>query len=251
MNTPLIEGPLGFPMTDASARAVEALLRTLPRDDRHRYRHLVQTRATSECNLGERSDVSWISTEAVDRAGEVVRATGMDDREFRLNPLVTLEHDYTRPPVGRCVWRRRVRDGTTHGIKAKTHYPARPAGLDAAAPWPPDEVFAHIQSGLLTGKSIGFLPLQTHLPDEAEVRANGWPEGVRLVIDRWLLLEYACVSLPANPLALVESVSKRGVPFTTLGTVAQRIERRVRALDLRGQIRSGIEQAFDRARGRI
>jgi hypothetical protein len=251
MNTPTIEGPLGFPMTDASARAVEALLRTLPRDDRHAYRHLVQTRAPSELNPGERSDVSWISTEAVDRACEVVRATGMDDREFRLNPLVTLEHDYTRPPVGRCLWRRRVRDGGTHGIKAKTHYPPRPPGLDAAAPWPPDAVFAHVQSGLLTGKSIGFLPLQTHIPDEAEVRANGWPESVRLVIDRWLLLEYACVSLPANPLALVQSVSKRGVPVTTLTTIAHRIERCVRRLNLSAQIRAEVDHAVDRARGRV
>ena len=251
MNPSMIEGPLGFPMREASARAVEAILRRLPKTEQHRYRHLIQTRATSECNPGERSDVSWISTEAVDRTGEVVRASGMDDSEFRLNPLVTLEHDYTRPPVGRCLWRRRVRDGRTHGIKAKTHYPPRPAGFDTNAPWPPDEVFAHIQSGLLTGKSIGFLPLQVHVPDEAEVRANGWPESVRLVIDRWLLLEYACVSLPANPLALVQSVSKRGLAFTRLATIAGRIEQQVQKLDLRCYLDASVQQAIDRARGRV
>ncbi|MFQ3593402.1 MAG: hypothetical protein SNJ82_09495 [Gemmataceae bacterium] len=248
---PMIEGPLGFPMPEASARAVEALLRRLPRSDHYHYRHLMQSRAMSECNPGERSDVSWISTEAVDRAGEIVRANGMDDSEFRLNPLVTLEHNYTRPPVGRCLWRRRVRDGQTHGIKAKTYYPPRPTGLEPAASWPPDEVFAHIQAGLLTGKSIGFLPLQTHIPDEAEVRANGWPENVRLVIDRWLLLEYACVSLPANPLALVQSVSKQGTPFTRLATVASRIERQLQRLDLRRFIESSVQLAVDRARGRV
>ncbi|MGL4551293.1 MAG: hypothetical protein ACRC33_08900, partial [Gemmataceae bacterium] len=190
-----------------------------------------------------------ISTEAVDRAGDVVVAAGMDDREFRLNPVVTLGHDYARPPVGRGVWRRRVRDGELVGIKAKTHYPPRPAGVDG--PWPPDDVFAHVRAGLLAGKSVGFLPLQVHAPDEAEARRRGWPDGVRLVIDRWLLLEYACVSLPANPLALVESVSKSGVAFTGLDEVARAVERRVRAADVPGAVRRAVAAALDRARGRV
>ena len=32
------EGPLGFPMADRTARAVEALLRALPRTAEHTYR---------------------------------------------------------------------------------------------------------------------------------------------------------------------------------------------------------------------
>lgn len=243
------EGPLGFPMPDAAARSLDAILRTLPRTDAHAYRHAVITRAPTELNPGERSDVSWISTEVPDRAGDVVLAAGMDDREFRLNPVVTLGHDYARPPVGRGVWRRRVRDGELVGIKAKTHYPPRPAGLEG--PWPPDEVFAHVRAGLLAGKSIGFLPLEAHAPDGAEVRRRGWPESVRLVIDRWLLLEYACVSLPANPLALVESVSKAGAGFTALDEVARSVERRVRAADVTGVVRRAVTAALDRARGRV
>lgn len=244
-----IEGPLGFPMPDAAARSLEAVLRTLPRNDSHSYRHLVMIRAPTELNPGERSDVSWISTEVPDRAGDVVIASGMDDREFRLNPLVTLAHDYNRPPVGRGVWRRRVRDGQLVGIKAKTHYPPRPEGLEG--PWPPDEVFAHIQAGLLVGKSIGFLPLETHIPDEAEARRRGWPDSVRLVIDRWLLLEYACVSIPANPLALVESVTKMAVGYTTFDEIAQAIERRVRAADIAGLVRRAVTTALERLRGRV
>jgi len=37
-------GPLGFPMTDRSARALEAILKTLPGGQEFSYRHLVTTR---------------------------------------------------------------------------------------------------------------------------------------------------------------------------------------------------------------
>src|SRR5271166_4976496 len=57
-------------------------------------------KAPSELLLGERADVSWISTEDPDRDREVVIARGMDDSHFRLNPIVTLQHCYSLPPVG-------------------------------------------------------------------------------------------------------------------------------------------------------
>src|SRR5581483_3684005 len=140
------EGPLGFPMADKAAQALDALLKTLPRTPEYDYRHAVVTKAPTELNPGERSDVSWISTESVDRAGEVVRARGMDDSQFQANPLVTLGHAYDLPPVGRSLWRKRTRDGNLVGIKAKTQYPARPAAWPGDDPWPPDKVFALIQA---------------------------------------------------------------------------------------------------------
>jgi hypothetical protein len=233
-------------MPDAIARAVEALCRKLPAGCA--YRHQTTTRS-AELAPGSRTDLSWISTEAVDRAGEVVAAGGMDDSQFALNPLVTLNHDYTLPPVGRSLWRRRFRDG----VKAKTHYPPRPASLASGEGWPPDQAFALIQAGLLAGKSIGFLPLATHIPDEREVKRRGWPDHVRLVIDRWLLLEYACVSLPANPQTLVESVSKSTplAAFTTLTEVRACVQRRVASLDVRGLASRAVADAVARARGRV
>ncbi len=77
-------------------------------------------------------------------------------------------------------------------------------------PWPPDKVLALVQAGLLNGKSIGFLPLKVHLADAKASEKYGWPENT-LVIDEWLLLEYAVCFLPANQDALVESVSKAGL----------------------------------------
>src|SRR5947209_17701631 len=201
---------LGFPMIDGAARTLDALLKALPSGKEYAYRKAIVSRAPSELNPGERSDVSWISTEVVDRQGEVVRARGLNDSQFQLNPLVTLNHTYTLPPVGKSLWRKHVKDGELRGIKAKTVYPARPAAWDAADPWPPDKVLALVQAGLLNGKSIGFLPTKVHVPTEREIEQNGW-QGCSLIIDEWLLLEYACVFLPANQNALVEAVSKGAV----------------------------------------
>ena len=267
------EGPLGFPMLDRQARDLDALLKSLPHTDEYRYRHLVTTRAPTELNPGERSDVSWITTESVDRTGEVVRARGMNDGQFQANPLVTLGHAYWLPPVGRSLWRRRVKDGERQGVKAKTVYPARPDSWPADEKWAPDQVFALVQSGLLNGKSIGFLPTKVHIPDEDEVKKNNWGEPVALVIDEWLLLEYACVFLPANQDALVEAVSKGAVDlspdllralglselavpspvlaFTPFEEIENAIRRRVETLDVEALARRAVADALDRARGRI
>ena len=207
----LTEGPLGFPMPDKTARAVDALLRTLPKTKDYEYRKALASRPPTELNPGERSDVSWISTESVDRMGEVVLARGMNDAQFQHNPLVTLGHAYWMPPVGKSLWRKRVKDGELVGVKAKTVYPPRPEAWPAGDEWPPDKVFALVQAGLLQGKSIGFLPTRIHVPDTKEATERGWGDGVGLVIDEWLLLEYACVFLPANQDALVEAVSKGAV----------------------------------------
>lgn len=202
------EGPLGFPMTDKQAFALEAILKALPKDDAFRYRKAVIARGPTELLGGERTDVSWISTEDPDRTGDVVLARGMNDSQFRLNPIVTLNHAYWAPPVGRSLWRKVATDGPVRGIKAKTQYPARPADWPADKDWPADIAFALVGADLLRGKSVGLLPTKVHTLDVKEIAANpGW-EKVGLVIDEWVLLEYACVFLPAQQNAVLESVGK-------------------------------------------
>ncbi len=262
------EGPLGFPMKDADARALDELLKAHPGAA---YGRAVVEKATTEIMPGERADVSWITTQAVDRDREVVLATGLDDTHFRNNPVVTLGHCYHQPPVGRSLWRRRVKDGATHGIKAKTVYPARPENWHEEV-WPPDSAFALVQAGLLNGKSIGFLALEATPPTEEEVRKKPEWVNVRRVIRRWLLLEYACTWLPCNQEAVVEAVGKgvplpegfakalglqwplpvaRAVPFTPLSEVVKAIERRFTALDVQRLVRDAVDLGVARATGRV
>src|SRR5262249_44316969 len=144
---------------------------------------------------GERADVSWITTEEIDREGEIVVARGMNDSHFRLNPIVTMQHCYYLPPVGKSLWRKRARDGPLAGIKAKTQYPKRPDDWPHEQ-WDPDTVFALVKAGLLQGKSIGFIRLKSHAPSSHEIAADPDLAQVTRIIDEWLLIEYACTFLP-------------------------------------------------------
>jgi hypothetical protein len=204
----------------------------------------------------------------------------MDDSQFAANPIVTLGHSYSLPPVGKSLWRKRVRDGQRVGIKAKTVYPSRPQTWPAQDAWPPDQVFALIQAGLLQGKSIGFLPTKAHVPDSKEVHKNGWGENVGLVIDEWMLLEYACVFLPANQDALVESVAKgslvlsddvlqalglnrqvfgdgdggaqeRVIAFTSLEEIHKAVLDRIAAIDFEALAKKTIKETWYKSLGRV
>ncbi len=135
-----------------------------------------------------------------------------------------------------------------------------------------------IQAGLLQGKSIGFLRLKSHAPTSDEVRKAPALADCRRIIDEWLLIEYACTFLPMNQQALVEAVSKSGlpparlkqwgvaipepppdptqppplvVPFTPETELHRAIERQIAAFDFAGLARRAIAEGVDRARGRV
>jgi hypothetical protein len=204
-------GPLDIPMRDAQAFALEAKLKALPAEDRVAHKAVV-TAAVSELAPGERADVSWITTEAVDRQKDVLVARGMDESHFALNPLVTLNHNYWLPPVGRSLWRKRTQDGPTPGVKAKTLYPPRPANWPADQEWAPDSAFALVQAGLMNGKSVGYLAVKSHAPTAEEIKRRPELAQVRRVVDEWVLLEYCCCWLPVNPEAVTEVVAKAVAP---------------------------------------
>jgi CheY-like chemotaxis protein len=78
--------------------------------------------------------------------------------------------------------------------------------------WAPDSAFALVQAGLMVGKSIGLLRLKSHPPTAEEIRRRLDLASVGRIIDEWLLVEYCCRWLPANPEAVTEQVSKAVAP---------------------------------------
>jgi hypothetical protein len=268
-----VEGPLGFPMLDKQAQAIDQLLKTLPKDEAFRYRKSAQFKLT-ELMTGERTDVSWISTQDVDRVGDVVIAAGMDDSHYRLNPLVTLGHEYDTMPVGKSQWRKRDKDGSLVGVKAKTVYPKRPDDWPGEE-WDPDYAWSLVKADLLRGKSIGFLPLEVHSPKPEEIKKNPEWANATLIIDKWLLLEYACCFLPIQQHAVVIEVGKAALPpkalhmvakgynlnieqlvqqhigFTTIEAVQEAIQRRLMQIDFAAITESAISTAVNRAKGRV
>jgi hypothetical protein len=200
------EGPFGLPMKDKQAKSLEARLKDLPKDDAYSLRRLSLARGLTELSQEGRCDVSWITEESPDRLGDIVLSRGMDDSHFQLNPIVTLNHQYDQAPVGRSLWRKRVKEGALVGIKAKTHYPPRPENW--AGDWRPDMALELVKAGLLGGKSIGFIPLKMRAPSAEEMQRQPGLQKVRYIIEEWLLAEYACCFLPLQPNSVVEQVTK-------------------------------------------
>jgi phage head maturation protease len=281
------EGPLGFPMFDAEAKALDSLLREHPD---HEYQRLVVEKATADLTSGERADVSWIQTETIDRYAEIVLASGFDDTFFKGNPIVTINHDYYKQPVGRSLWRQRLREGDRRGVKAKTHYPPRPEEWPDSEIWHSDAAWSLVKSGLMGGKSIGFITLKSHSPTEEEVKKRPELAKVRRIVDAWSLLEYACCWLPVNPETVVEATSKalvtaqdlkafgieppiaakhasgasRGfggenvppelvkvIPHTPYDQIEAAVRRALADIDLAGLCERALEQAYLRAQGRV
>ncbi|MEI6684770.1 MAG: hypothetical protein WCN64_01420, partial [Planctomycetota bacterium] len=168
-------GPFNIPLPDHLAYRLEAIVKSLPRDPIYTLKRTslatkVSLNQSLDASNTQRSDVSWISEESIDRSGDIVLANGMDDSLFGANPVVTLNHNYELAPVGLSAWRKPSAESGFKGIKAKTIYPTRPESFPQNLPWIPDQIFALVQTGLLAGKSIGFLPLIARNPTSQEIR---------------------------------------------------------------------------------
>jgi hypothetical protein len=198
---PIVEGPGGLSMPEATARHIEALAGSLPKD--FVYRRIARKSEEFKLDPGERTDVSVITTDALDHDGEVVLPAGIDWSGY--NRVVTFAHRYDQLPVGSNWWMR----ARGNGLIAKTHYPPRPADWGEAAPWLPSAVLHLMQQPVATctGKSIGFLPLniRSATPEERSQRPE--LDGVP-IIDKAAGLEYAVAPVPCNPEAQMQAVAK-------------------------------------------
>jgi hypothetical protein len=212
-------------MTDDQARATEDLFKRAAGP----FQHALTAIKALETN--HRTDISWISTETADRYNHIVLADGMDATAYQLNPIVTLNHAYDIPPIGKSLWQRSARRAGTKGIQAMTHYPERPKDLQGE--WAPDLAFAQVCAGLLNAKSIGFIPLEIEEPANPD-----YP----LIVRKWALIEYALGTIPVNPETTVIQINKT-IPRQTnpLDELIQRIHQ----LDANEIVRN----ALDRAKG--
>jgi hypothetical protein len=190
------EGPFGVPMKDAVAKAVEKLLADYKETRDDAILKLAGV-ASVEIAAEDRTEVSKITTEAVDRDREIVVAKGIDLAAFRSNPVVLLNHNWTGLPLGKALWVK----NEGNGLSAKTQYAKRPQ--EHTGEWVPESVYSLIKQDMLPGKSIGFLPLEARPPEKAEIAQRPELRDVRRIITKSILLEYSVVGIPSNPEALV------------------------------------------------
>ena len=109
-------------------------------------------------------------------------------------------------------------------------------------------------------------------PTDEEIHAQPQLAEARFLIEKWLLLEYACVYLPAQQHALVETVSKGlqlpqefckalqlpelAVPpgklsFTPLAEVEKAVQRRLAQLDLAQVVAGALQRSWSKLCGRV
>ena len=125
-----------------------------------------------------------LSTDDVDRHGDVVSADGWRLEAYLQNPVLLWAHDYRRPAIGRAVsvW-------------------SEPSRLLAKMEFAPSafaqEVAALYSSGFQWGVSVGFRPIRWE--ERRDVRTGAFL-GLRYLEQE--LLEVSAVPVPANRSAL-------------------------------------------------
>lgn len=152
--------------------------------------------ASLEVNEGKREVLAVISTNAVDRDGEVVSPKGLRKKNYAGNPIVMVNHDYQSLPIGKALWVK------ADGDRILAKYKVSDATQFAR------DVFGLLQDGTLNAHSIGFVSKHASRPTTAEKNANPDLVGAKLIHRDWELLEFSVVGIPANPEALTLAVSK-------------------------------------------
>ena len=142
-----------------------------------------------------------ITTNAIDRDGEVVIPAGMNSREYERNPVLLYAHD-TAKPIGKMLGMRRNDDT----IAADFALAPRPETHEGE--WLPDTVAALMRFGALRGVSIGFAPQPGGMRVASKADTERYGTGVKRVFSKWTLFEVSVVAIPANQEALISAVEK-------------------------------------------
>lgn len=173
------------------------------------------TPETKALDVEAREVEHLISTDSVDRAGDVVEPEGWDLESYRRNPVVLVDHNYSiHSIVGRAV--RLVTSKA--GLMARTKFNDLGVGLSA---------FQLVADGFAKAWSVGFAPKEYHSVREgakqkcavckrlyaAQIEGKADEEFPYVRGRHFLrqeLLEYSLVAVPMNPDAVMQAI-QRGV----------------------------------------
>lgn len=151
---------------------------------------------------GERCVTATITTSSVDRDGESIVAQGMNSKNFEMNPVIMLGHDYFTLPIGKCVSLKRVGDS----VVAKMQFAERPTDYPEGKEWVPDTLLSLYQQKVMNAFSIGFVPIEARAATTKDIETYG--ANCKRVYSKWELLEVSAVPIPANQDAVAMAVSK-------------------------------------------
>lgn len=197
------ESHTGLRMEEGAARKLDEVMKTASSEAEYKRKAVPVIGEDFTLDAGTRSDISMITTDSIDRDGEVVVPGGIDTRNY--NGVVTFAHTYDALPVGRCLWIK----PKDNGLLAKTMYAPKPTAWGDEQ-WFPDAVLSLMQMDppTCTGKSIGFIRMEAHGPTPDEIRARPELANCWLITDKAVLIEYAVAPVPCNPDAEMIAISK-------------------------------------------
>jgi len=153
--------------------------------------------ANMDADDSARTFVATITTNSIDRDGEILLPEGMDATDFTRNPVVFWNHDYDRP-IGTAMELRRHRTSWT----AKAKLATRPD--THVGEWFPDTVYGFLKQNVVRGVSVGFQPIESRKPSKKDIETFG--DGVHRVFSKWKLLEFSVTPMQSNQDAMVEMV---------------------------------------------
>ncbi len=140
-----------------------------------KYKDLTEIISTKEIDRSALTITHYISTATPDRFGEIMNPKGCNYSEYRKNPVVFFGHQSRELPIAR----NESIISDDFGVIAVTKFDTS----DFAK-----EVFRLNAEGFLNSWSIGFVPVEKPiLKDKYSY------------YDKWNLLEYSSVPIPANP----------------------------------------------------
>jgi HK97 family phage prohead protease len=152
--------------------------------------HKITTLSVKDLDEDERSIKSIITTDNLDRDGEVVMTKGLKFSEIMVSGAVLFMHDQSKV-IGRNVWVQKEKSGDGMRAVAKTMF----AKTETA-----NEVFELVKGGFIKGWSIGMDGITAKRRDLTENDLKKRPDwaGAMSVIEKANVLEYSAVSVPAN-----------------------------------------------------
>jgi len=156
---------------------------------------------------GVKGFTAIITTDVVDRDGEVLIPQGCHTKEWEANPVLHLIHSMSddpkaKLPIGKGVG---IRRGERH-IEADFEFAPRPDYYEGD--WLPDYARGLVESGCLAAVSVGANYMERGVRQANSVDRERYGPDCQRVISRWKLHEVSLVAVPANPEALVTAVHK-------------------------------------------
>lgn len=145
----------------------------------------------TKIDKNEKSITHIITSNTIDRDGDIVEPSGIRYDNYRKNPIVLFMHNQYMP-IGKNLWLKPVKEGDREYVLAKTKISEKSELAQ--------DIFNLYEEKILNAWSIGFIPDYNKI-DKIELENK-----MIFVYKEWELLEYSAVSIPANPDAITTAI---------------------------------------------